>query len=302
MSNVGEEYLIQVAEKAWFLGEGSGGSLYLQLLDNNLCENAFPTSISTGTAQSYFGTFDDATADTSPSCGGASAANQPGIWYKMWGMGFVVQADTCTGTNVDTQISVYKGSCNSLECVGGNDNICGYQSAVSWNAESGVEYYILVHGGNGVSSGSFSLTIEGGLLPNEICANAEPLVVVPGEEELQVTVPLASPKADAEVASLMCPFEGVELFGHPNRGVWYSVNSTGATYSVSIQDYAASVSVFSGSCQDLECIMPDVQAVTPYTWESMPGQECLIYIHYTRNNQGGDVQMTLSATNDTLRN
>jgi hypothetical protein len=38
--------------------------------------------------------------DTATSCGGASAANEWGGWYELWGTWDVVQADTCTGTDV----------------------------------------------------------------------------------------------------------------------------------------------------------------------------------------------------------
>jgi hypothetical protein len=150
------------------------------------------------------------------------------------------------------------------------------------------------------------LTIEGGLVPNEICANAKSLVVVP---ELLADVPLASAKADPEVTSLFsCSSQIIyPLLGHPNRAVWYFINSTSATCTASIQDNAAAVSVFSGSCEDLEYRPPSGESASnplgaPYSWESALGQVYVIYIHYSRNEQSGNVQMTLYATNDTMRN
>ena len=68
----------------------------------------------------------------------------PGVWYSLVGEGALVTVGLCDGTDFDTRISVFRGSCDDLECVGGNDDFCSLQSAYEWLAEDGVEYYILV--------------------------------------------------------------------------------------------------------------------------------------------------------------
>ncbi|MEZ5083888.1 MAG: hypothetical protein R2750_10630 [Bacteroidales bacterium] len=82
----------------------------------------------------------------------------PDLWYKFTGTGQMVSADLC-GSGYDTRISVFEGSCAALVCVDGNDDYCGLQSRIDWYAESGVDYFIMVHGYN-TSSGVFDLTLD----------------------------------------------------------------------------------------------------------------------------------------------
>ena len=295
-SKIGEEYLIQVAGAEFFSGySGFGGSLYVKLFENDLCENAYSPLSLTGPTQTHYGSLDGATADGAPSCGGASNSSQPGIWYIVVGTGTPVEASTCTGTLIDTQVSVYQGSCANLECVDGVDDVCGSQSALTWNAESGVNYYILVHGGRGVTSGSFSLTIESELERNEICSTADPLVV-PDGSEVTVIVPLEFARADPEVSRFGCD-SSTSLNGHPMRGIWYSVNATGAMYTATLRDGIARLSVFGydGSCGNLSCI-GNTFGREPFSWESTLGQQYLIYTYFMQNNESGLDQMTLKAT------
>ena len=57
--------------------------------------------------------------------------------------GKALTVSTCGTSDLDTQISVFRGSCDSLECVDGNDQACGDQSSVSWFSEPGELYIIL---------------------------------------------------------------------------------------------------------------------------------------------------------------
>jgi hypothetical protein len=68
----------------------------------------------------------------------------PGVWYSLVGTGHETAVGLCDGTDYDTKISVFEGSCDDLICIGGNDDFCDFKSAFSWIAEVGVTYYILV--------------------------------------------------------------------------------------------------------------------------------------------------------------
>jgi hypothetical protein len=88
--------------------------------------------------------------------------NGKGIWYSLEGDSRMWLASTCNNTRIDTQISIYKGSCGSLECVVYNDQQCGGrdQSRVAFLAESGSKYYVLVHGGSfRNAAGNFQLEV-----------------------------------------------------------------------------------------------------------------------------------------------
>jgi hypothetical protein len=93
---------------------------------------------------------EDSTGDND-SVGGS----QTGLWYTVTGGDEVLRVSTCASdTDEDTRISVYRGSCprnrafashSGLECVSANDDFCGQHASVSWYAEKGVNYFILVH-------------------------------------------------------------------------------------------------------------------------------------------------------------
>jgi hypothetical protein len=99
-------------------------------------------------------------------------------------------ASTCNNnTRFDTQISIYKGACGRLECVAANDQQCGNgdQSRVAFYAESGSQYYVLVHGDR-TRTGNFQL--EMATMPNNVnCVDAVE-VEVPGIDSCGVSIPL----------------------------------------------------------------------------------------------------------------
>jgi hypothetical protein len=127
---------------------------------NDECRNALgPISID---GDPIIGSTSSASSDlTAPICPTAATAN--GVWYFLEGNGSSLQASLCDSANFDTRLSVYEGDCSdgdlsSLLCVGGNDDFCGAQSLVTFEALAGLRYYILVHG-YGNSSGNFILSV-----------------------------------------------------------------------------------------------------------------------------------------------
>lgn len=100
--------------------------------------------------------------DAVPGCGTASAPTAGGAWYTYTpGCSGQVTASLCgAGTNYDTQLSIFSGTCGALTCVdGNNDAVCGTASEVSWPGVVGTTYYILVHG-NGAAIGNYALTLS----------------------------------------------------------------------------------------------------------------------------------------------
>ena len=80
----------------------------------------------------------------------------PGLWYQFVGDGSPVTMSLC-GSSYDTKIGVFRGTCAALVCVTGNDDFCGLQSQVTFTANAGVTYYVLVTG-FGTATGNFTLT------------------------------------------------------------------------------------------------------------------------------------------------
>jgi hypothetical protein len=89
-----------------------------------------------------------------------------GVWYAVVGTGATLQADTCAPrTDFDTAIQVFVGDCDALQCVvnGGStvDDSCRFTeaSAVTFDTENDVVYYIHVFGRTADDVGTFVLSL-----------------------------------------------------------------------------------------------------------------------------------------------
>jgi hypothetical protein len=100
-----------------------------------------------------------------PPCSGYSVLS--GVWYEVIGTGHYFTADTF-GSDFDTILFVYCGTCDGLTCVGVNDDTGGLQSQVTWCTAPLQRYFIAV-GGYGGAQGNIVLTLSGGA----ICPESE---------------------------------------------------------------------------------------------------------------------------------
>jgi hypothetical protein len=132
-------------------------------MTNDRCTDAIPVGIPSQITGSTAGCV---SADHAPVCSGIEN-NSPGVWYRVTGNDHRLTATTCNDvTNFDTRLSVFTGACDGLICVSANDDdaACpsgGVRSSVTWNADMGVDYWILVHGGAG-QTGAFRLDVADG--------------------------------------------------------------------------------------------------------------------------------------------
>jgi hypothetical protein len=191
------------------------------------------------------GTLIGASLDTGvPTCGD-SIITSPGVWYAVYGTGGRMRAffnEFGEETDFDARVSVFRGSCSSLECVGLDD-------ALRWDSTAGELYSMLVHGADG-SSGNFGLFVD---LGNEFCTDVvNPL---PSNETIVGGAVIGfGPNASSIDGLPLCelyPFE-------PSTGLvaWFSVVGTGATLLVSSCVFSPvfDVAVYSGSCGNLSCV------------------------------------------------
>lgn len=138
---------------------------------NDDCSNALPL-VCGDTAK---GTTLYATVDPAPACS-TFVVTAPGVWYKVDGNGDFITASLCnSGTSYDTRIIVYDGPCNFLNCIGGDDDFCGFagSSEYTWLSEPCVTYYILVTGFED-KSGDYALSISCASPPTPLVADAGP--------------------------------------------------------------------------------------------------------------------------------
>jgi hypothetical protein len=177
--------------------ESESGLFELRLDEDqpDACERARDTPFTAGGDDIAFTIEDLLPGDESfveiEQCGQAVDFGFGGHWYSIFGNGLNLTASTCNpGTDFDTQLSVFTGSCTSLVCVEGNDDIgggegfpgedfvddggedqltvvpaqaiedqCGTSSIVSWQSEAEQVYYVFIHGYNG-DIGNYVLSID----------------------------------------------------------------------------------------------------------------------------------------------
>ncbi len=118
------------------------------------CSDASPISC----GNSVSGSTIDALDDDVPYCGTSNTT--AGVWYTFTGDGSNVTLSMCGAADYDTKLSVYRGSCAQLICVGGNDDWtgCNLASQVSFTSIANANYFVLVHGWDN-SVGDFYLTM-----------------------------------------------------------------------------------------------------------------------------------------------
>lgn len=91
------------------------------------------------------------------SCGTEGTGGQRWYFFTAPGNGNVTLS-LCTGTNYDSRVHIYTGSCGSLTCLAQNDDACGLQSQLSWNVTNGTTYFIRIGGFFG-ASGAFTANL-----------------------------------------------------------------------------------------------------------------------------------------------
>jgi hypothetical protein len=156
---------------------------------NDACSNAITiTCASTPvTGSTTLSTVDAEYSD----CGAGNEGPQGGVWYKIEGDDNQYTITTCDASFVgyDTRLTVFSGSCGAFTCVTANDDMTpacatgSFRSRVQFNANSGTDYYVFVHGyGTPGATGNFILNITCAplCLPvpgNDACASATALTV-----------------------------------------------------------------------------------------------------------------------------
>jgi subtilisin-like proprotein convertase family protein len=135
---------------------------------NDLCADAIPLDCDFPA----LGTNVAATGTGQPSTLCGTTPGNFGVWYTFVGRGGPMTVSTCNpGTDFDTKLNVYRGSCGAanLVCVGGNDDSSdpgcqiganNRKSKVTFSSIADTTYYVLVTG-FGSATGNFELTLEG---------------------------------------------------------------------------------------------------------------------------------------------
>jgi hypothetical protein len=161
------------------------GSCLCPPANNNVCD-----AEAIGCGVSVAGTLANATDNEGligSLCGG-TAVTTAGVWYSYDAAADEqVTVSACNSVGVtDTKLHVYLGApdCNNLVCVASNDDGCGagnFLSSVTFNAQTGNDYYILVSKFSTFTTGDdFTLDVScvscGAFPANDDCATAQPVI------------------------------------------------------------------------------------------------------------------------------
>jgi len=235
---------------------------------NDACAN--PQAVACGT--SVTGSTLTATTDVGPFCGTAISA--PGVWYTVQGVSGSVTVSTCAQFDFDTKINVYEGTCDGLQCIGGNDDGggCGLGSQLTFATWDGGEYLVLVQGYNG-TIGTFTLTVDCQEIPNDGCGGALPISC---GQTVDGTTAGATPEAIIPCqTTLTAP------------AVWYvATDLVGNVVATTCPDpgYDTQLSVFRGSCGTLPCVVgnndtPGVGTCSTVQFDAQPGETYFFLVH-----------------------
>jgi hypothetical protein len=224
---------------------------------NDACAGAEPISC----GETVSGTTTGATFDDVGTCGTSNTA--PGVWYAFTGTGDFIGLTTCNpGTDYDTKLSVFTGSCGGLVCVDGDDDdsSCSFsirRSTVAFLSTLGETYYILVHGFSS-ETGSFELSLNCLAPPaNDDACDATPLMLdeVEAFNNFVATVQPGEPSPGPGTGNSgscnsqdgWCSFEtGVQ------NSLWFSFTpAVDGCYDISFTDIDLQAAVYAvGSCGD----------------------------------------------------
>ena len=261
---------------------------------NDECENALPIAC----GETVTGTTVNATVDASaPDCGGG-AITAPGVWYEFTDTSGLITDYTislCAGTDFDSKLTVYSGTCGALVCETANDDSCGLQSEVSFQGDGNTTYYILVHGFDN-ATGNFTLNVDCAPVPppNDMIVNAIDVDQV-GFPYTDTAV--AMPAATTENGSPA----GCDLTGA--NGVWYKfTTNVDGNADATIVSPAGASSVTFYTASDENATEADLTWVDQNSNQCAPGTSASIFTLANQTyyvfvlNTGGITDITIDAS------
>jgi hypothetical protein len=177
--------------------------------------------------------------DTNLPCTGENTIYR-GVWYRFTATATgTATVDTC-GSDFDTKLVVFSGTCGALTNLGCNDDFCGLQSSVSFPCAAGSTYLVCA-GGYGGHGGNLQIraysVCAAGALGNDTCAGATYLL--DSQSYTALNTACATDDTNVVCAGIMY------------RGVWFTYTPTvsgNATVDTCGSDFDTKIVIFSGAC------------------------------------------------------
>eukprot|EP00980_Cylindrotheca_fusiformis_P020885 scaffold7902_cov129-Cylindrotheca_fusiformis.AAC.2 len=172
---------------------------------------------------------------------------QRGLWYKYEAPKDGMVTAAISDQVRTSRVTYFSGSCNNLVC-GESSSSSQSPRSVSFLANQGSTYYILVSGSSFENVGSFRIQIEAPTPPSSSFCTLATEVVTDSLTPFSRTE--SSAAAIPSFASSVCDVSP------SNRGLWYKFTPTTDSITsviVSGQDFASKVSYYVGDCAALTC-------------------------------------------------
>lgn len=259
--------------------------------DNDDCSNAIAVNCGDVVSGSTEGA-----SPASVSFCGTTLTTAGGVWYEVTGTGLPITVSTCNaGTNFDTKLGVFSGSCGDLSCVAGNDDDFGcsfssVRSTVSFDSEAGESYYILVTGFSS-NTGNFELSIE--------CEEGAGVAFTCEDAiEIGCESSVTGSTTGAPTLESLGTCDGEDL--SEAEGVWYRIEGNGLLVGIeTIQegtDYDPVLAVFDGSCDALNCVTANnnLSLVTRMARVEFLAEAGTTYYVYVTGQRGSDGDFELA--------
>jgi hypothetical protein len=254
-------------------------------LDNRNIEEAHPLALRKAPLEASLS--NAAIQEFKVDCGGASFVSTTGLWYAYFAKSSgPVNVIACGATNVD----VYKNdfACVLTEYTNGDIGNCG-GSSISWEAEMGERYYVLVSpapDSEGGSSTREDFTIQ--IVDNDKCEHAFG-PVTPTSFGAIVSYTTTNAEVDSHVVSTC---GGASASTTP--GVWYEVEGDGRPLTASTcsdeTTFDTQISVFRGSsCGNLTCVNGNndfCELKSTVRWPSQVGEIYHVLVHGSNGSTG----------------
>ncbi|CAJ1962719.1 unnamed protein product [Cylindrotheca closterium] len=182
-----------------------------------------------------------------------------GEYLRVTGTGLNLTANTCNDdTAIDTTLAVLTGDClnQQMECIASNDQFCGDQSSVTWFAEEGVTYYLLVRS-VGAIQGKYTVSLSSLvdiIDPIQQCESARIRDVLGGS--IAASLIGGQPFRYEPKLAGSCGTSSYDK----SPATWFKLDDTraGTKLLLSAEDCyntaPLELTVFSGSCDELICV------------------------------------------------
>ncbi len=252
-------------------GSNSGNFSLDVTCDDPLLNDDCSGAIAVNCGDTVTGSTLGATVDSGvPACG--PTINSPGVWYSFddnSGLAGEITVSLCNGTDFDSKLSVYSGTCSNLVCIGGNDDFCGLQSEYTFATDGNTKFYILIHSFGG-ATGNYTLDVTCSPTPppNDMIQNS----IDVDEIGFPYTDPaVAMPAATPENGNP----QGCDLTGA--NGVWYNFTPTGdGTAYANIVTPGGASSVTFYTAPNENAVETDLVLVPQNTNQCVPGTSASI--------------------------